>query len=642
MLSNFSRPRAFLRPRETSRNTLSVAEQKIKFPEMCEFVERELSPSLRFDDDNHCRLIIVNAPVKSGKRCIVEYIASLDKIPGSNDSTCVNIFISAFHRVADKSQRDELSRYGLIVHSINNEKNANKAVNEITTYIASGKNIKVHLDEADYGTGCSQKMAIVWEFIKGLLQVKTILYSATIEEAVYADRDLMEGVTRNIVDSFQTDNIKYVKYTPPSTFCGPEKFLEEGLVDNAIPFFNLNQTHNTIELSEQAKSIMLQLRDEMEDGSNSNILIVRLSYALDIFGNNTTRKDKKAIRVFLSHIDLFHELEGCIIIVDKTSSEDFICHSENVIFEQVQWSSSIYWRQKTQTVPIIVIMDQTSSRSTEWACHDRVFAVHNFSRSIFYNNSSQQDERTNHYITKYEGGFQRIQIYAHKRTFEYSAGLITVGSYLQGEFKMKAIRDTNQFCIINNDSYLVVQGACNGNSDIRRGRICEGYSHCTCGRGLEKSSAEQIMLELGSHCVPKLSPRITSDVKDKPDVRKIFVPCQSDDEYNEMIADPESSINRFLKERDEEWNVRYNPSRDIFRRQTRLDADGTTYLTRLRGSDSKLYSDQLLHWGFSLTHKNPRLMVCYDRETEFLGVCVRTFHGIIPITNISTTNSMYT
>lgn len=616
MLSNLSRSRATSRP-----PARSVAEQKRLFPQMCEFIESEISPSLIYDDTNLCKLIIINGPVKSGKRCMVEYIASLDKIPGSNTSTCVNMFISAFHRVADKSQRDEMSSYGITVHSINSEKNANKAVNDITTHIANGKNIKVHLDEADYGTGCAQKMAIVWNCLKGHPQVKTILYSATIEEAVYADPDLMENITRDIVSSFQTNNIKYVEYTPPSTFCGPEKFLEEGLVHNAIQFFNLNQTNGEVELSYQAISIMTELREAMTIERKRNIVILRMSYALDILGNNTTRKDKKAIRVFLNHIDLFPELEGCVIIVDKTSSEDFNCNSNNVIYEPVQWSSSVYWRHLTQDVPIVVIMDQTSCRSTEWACHDRVFAYHNFSKHIYYNNSSQQDERPNHYSTKYEGGFQRIRIYANKRTFEYSAGLITVSSYLQGEFKMKPFYDTGRFCIVNNDTSVVVEGGSNG---------------------LEKSIAEQRMLELGSHCVPKLSPRVTSVVKDKPDIRMIFVLCQSNDEYNEMIADPASTINLFLKEGGEEWNVGYTPSRDIFRRQTTLHTDRTTYLTRYRATVKKLYSDQLNHYGFSLTHKLPRLMVCYDRKTEDLGICVRTFHGIIPITNISTTKSMYT
>jgi hypothetical protein len=34
--------------------------------------------------------------------------------------------------------------------------------------------------------------------------------------------------------------------------------------------------------------------------------------------------------------------------------------------------------------------------------------------------------------------------------------------------------------------------------------------------------------------------------------------------------------------------------------------------------------------------------VCYNRETEELGVCVRTFHGISLITDIETSRSMYT
>ena len=624
--------------RATTQRPCSILEQRNKFPEMCNFVDTEISQALSFDANNPCRLVIVHAPVKSGKRCIVEYISTLDSIPNNTTSTSVNLFISSFHRVADELQRKELSSYGLKVYSITSEKAVDKVIADITNFINGGNTVKIHLDEADYGTGGFQKMSLVWNFIRNVDQVKTILYSATIEEAVFSNRALMEGVTRNIVDSFQTTSMKYVKYTPPSTFCGPEKFLEEGLVHDAIPFFNINQTDQTIGLSHQSRSIMTDLREEMNTpGSKRNIVILRLSYMVDIFGNDASRKDKKAIRVFLNNVDLIPELEGCIIVVDKSSSLDFECHSEHVIFETVQWSSSAYWQSKTQSVPVIVIMDQTASRSTEWACHDRVFATHNFSRTIFYNNQSQQDERPNHYSTKYVGGFQKIKIYSNVRSFEYSAGLITVGSYLQGEYKMQLIRNTDKYCIIKIETEYVVEGACNGRRDT-----CRGGGNCICNIGLAKETVEQIMLELGSHCTPKLSPRVMSDVRDRPNVRKIFVHCQSDDEYNNMITDPSSRINLFIKHGNESWNRNYRPAGNIFTRQTRLDTDGTTYLTRLRGSDSKLYLDQLTNWGFSLSHRKPRLMVCYNRETEELGVCVRTFHGISLITDIETSRSMYT
>ena len=62
-----------------------------------------------------------------------------------------------------------------------------------------------------------------------------------------------------------------------------------------------------------------------------NIIIVRLSYCVDIFGNDTARKDKKAIRVFLNNVDLIPELDECIIIVDKSGDVDFDCRSNNVL-----------------------------------------------------------------------------------------------------------------------------------------------------------------------------------------------------------------------------------------------------------------------------------------------------------------------
>ena len=641
MSAGIRNPRQLHNMRLSNNNTASsIEQQKIKFPEMCDWMDREILPCI--NPTSNIRLVVINAPVKSGKRCMVEYSASLDSIPNSTLRTREHIFISAFHRRADQLQRNELSSYGIKVHSIINTNSVNKTLADIQSITNSGKMAIIHLDEADYGSGTTQKLSHIWMSINNNNFVKIILYSATIEEAIYSNRELMEGVTRNIVENFSTDTIKYAKYTPPSTFCGPKKFLDEGLVHNAVQFFGID-SNNIISLSEHAKTILGDMQENMQQIQNSennslprrNIIILRLSYCVDIFGNDTARKDKKAIRVFLNNVDLIPELDECIIIVDKSGDVDFDCRSNNVLFEQVQWSHSAYWTGKTTQVPIIVIMDQTSSRSTEWACHNRVFAVHNFSNTIFFNNKSQQDERINHYSPKYQG-FQPIKIYGHIRSFEYSAGLITVASYLHGEYQMQKLRiNPSLFHIIDIETGNTFLTNCSCNEAAN----CRGGSTCPCG--FEKEDAEKILLIHGSHCIPKLSPRINSVIKDKPDIHRRFIPCRDDAVYNAMIDDPMSEINTFINEGGEQWNLDYISRPNIFSHQTRVADDGTIH-TNLRSNYNKLYYDQLSNWGFSSTAVTPRLMVCYHRETNQIGICARTYHGMILSTDISTTtSSMY-
>ena len=62
-------------------------------PHLTGFVRESVLPLL---EDPHCRRILLRAPVKCGKREIVEYIATRDLI---NHSTRVHAFLSAWHRV---------------------------------------------------------------------------------------------------------------------------------------------------------------------------------------------------------------------------------------------------------------------------------------------------------------------------------------------------------------------------------------------------------------------------------------------------------------------------------------------------------------------------------------------------------------
>ena len=96
-------------------------------PHLTSFVKHTITPRI---NASQCRRIVLRAPVKCGKREIVEYTAMRDK---DNKDTRVHAFLSAWHRVADEDQRNELGTHNLAVFSITNKKNVTNFENVVTT-----------------------------------------------------------------------------------------------------------------------------------------------------------------------------------------------------------------------------------------------------------------------------------------------------------------------------------------------------------------------------------------------------------------------------------------------------------------------------------------------------------------------------
>jgi hypothetical protein len=235
-----------------------------------------------------------------------------------------------------------------------------------------------------------------------------------------------------IIEGFVTEGHR-VEYTPPSGYCGPRRFLDEGLVREAIPFFY--KEGDTYALSPQGMEIVADLRASMANSHARNLIVLRLSYS-DLGGAQVDMKRNKAIYQFLHNLDSFPELADFLVVVDKG---DYIgIKNERIITERIQWSSSSYWRRQTKDSPILLVIDQTSSRSTEWACHDRIFATHDYRNVVQYTTVSQAQERVNHYEQRY-GGFQPIRVYANTRNFKLSAGIINYSSFLNYEWKPRKI-----------------------------------------------------------------------------------------------------------------------------------------------------------------------------------------------------------
>jgi len=305
----------------------------------------------------------------------------------------------------------------------------------------------IHVDECDHGSGKDQLLSKVYTEFRDDNNVLFILYSATPQEVLFSGEVELDELSEELLEETKNGG-KVLKYTPPPGYCGPGRFLDEGLVKNAMPFFD-PQTDGSIRLSTQGREIMSSLRESIATNPERNIIVLRLPYS-NSDGTKKIRKENKAIYQFIKGISRCPELEGVLITVDKSEEDlkDMDPVSEGVRLEKIGWSDKVYWDRMATGVPMIFVIDQTASRSTEFVCHKRIDSYHCFRNTIVFTTASQADERVNHYEQTY-GGFQPIRIYAHKKTFELSAGRIDYAEYVTKQWTKQRGPARDQYRIVN-------------------------------------------------------------------------------------------------------------------------------------------------------------------------------------------------
>ena len=180
-------------------------------PEIHSFVSGDLATCVA----NGKRHINTQAPVKSGKREIVEYISRVF-------STTSHYFLTSLNRKDVKLQGVELSTYGIRTCVVTTDDGSIER--DIAADVATGRRVMLLLDESDYGSGCRQKLSKVWNAFVDTPQVIFVYFSATSEETEASS--LTE----------RTDYAE-LEYTPPTTYCGAEYFLDSDLVFEPSAFF---------------------------------------------------------------------------------------------------------------------------------------------------------------------------------------------------------------------------------------------------------------------------------------------------------------------------------------------------------------------------------------------------------------------
>ena len=566
------------------------------------FVRTEILPLLE-DRDN--RRIVVRAPVKCGKREMVEYIAMRDSV---EKPTRVHAFLSAWHRRADADQRDELKHQNIAVFSITTQKETDVFLKWLFNKRRQQKTIVLHLDECDYGSGSKHMLSKVWKLTRDVVCITNILYSATPEEVLFSG-EVEDVEIDDMMEIFVSEGHS-VKYTPPEGYCGPGRFLDAGLVHEAIPFFH--KEGDAFVLSPQGKEIVADLRASMAVTPKRNLVVLRL-------GTSADKKENRAIYQFLQNIGSFPELAEFIVVVDKAGDMGIKC--DQISTERIQWSSPTYWRRQTTESPILLVIDQTSSRSTEWACHDRIFATHDYRNVVQYNTVSQAQERVNHYEQRY-GGFQPIRVYGHTRTFELSAGKISRRAFLTNPWEPRKI-DVRTSPV----PMFHVRSSATGHA-----------LHAECPEtGLLEVEADRLLQRLGCFAKTSLSARVAGEISEKPIVACAFLKVSPetwdavwsayrDDPANGLVSEDGTSIktqNPFLREKNKRADGKWQCSiRGVY---------------AVRDYDTDIAPNP--QWGMGHGGAALRVFLCHKGDEEGVAVVRRT--GWETKNTLRAKNSMY-
>lgn len=624
-------------------------------PHMANWVRRTVTPHLAPSTFNVRRLLI-HGQVKVGKREIVEYISLREH----NDPYRHHIFISSFHRKSDENQRTELEQHGLKVFSLFSKKKQDEAIEYIEDQLIIPDNrIIIHWDECDYGTGERQTLAKIYRHFRDNEQVFNILYSATPEEMLFSNEINQDD---EFVSEFYEEGI-VEKYEPPVGYCGAAEFMAHNLVQDAIPFFESSTNPHDIVLSAQAKIILrdakivmkeanrklrvLQdLLDDAEDNTNleeverlreeinfikvRNIIILRISY----FNGDDDDEDEdedsessshKAIYPFLRNSKRIPELKDVAIYADKFDVKSLESLT-NVNCLTVPWGKRVWWDNLPKDKLVLIVHDQTSTRSTEWVFHDRLFATHDYRKRITFNTVLQAQLRSAHYMQNY-GGFQPIHIYGHLKTFKLCVGDITARDYLTSEWLVRKIpkSDPPRYRLKHEFNAMERLPISLGGEIPEK----DGYP-------LELAQRMLTIMGCTNNGGTKMSQRIKGDSKCVPVIRSKFYPCEPENKVQivrEIMEDKDEYIAPFKE------GHRFTTT-NLFR-PVHFDETVERWRGTLRGNHVFEY-EELARCvaGIRIGEESCRLTVCY--KDGQVGLCLRVATGETKeVSDLAAYKSMY-
>ena len=346
--------------------------------------------------------IIVDAEEKSGKRVICEILALLTK-----NRNIQHVFFTSLNRLDIIPQFEEQQKYNIICERISSEKIAKEASECIETILKknSDKNIIVHFDECDYGTGYKQSMGKCWKYIMSKHpRILKVLYSATPEEASYELKKY-------------PNKWKIIIFKPSNLYCGAEWYLRNNKVHDAESFFDYNKNLEINGFSDQGRQCLKILKKKWKE-KGKNIGIIRLTK--NIKNPNETIKKK---------ITLFNQIQTWVKKYKKNLNKKLISCRFISGKNNFNWSNTSGSAGFSNEWIHLIFICQTCTRSTEvhndlkrkvafW--HDNRKLIKNGKKTnSCYNTLSQAFGRIKFYDT---GEDVDIDLYADRLVFELNSG----------------------------------------------------------------------------------------------------------------------------------------------------------------------------------------------------------------------------
>ena len=346
-----------------------------------DFVTREVEAAIASGK----RHLLAKAPVKAGKREIVECIAVAFR-----DSKV--FYTTSLNRKDVARQKLELDMYGVSTHLIDSATKSSIAIACIERVISSGKIAIICFDECDYGSGTNQKMAGLYRKFVDDDRVVKIYFSASAHETEASKlRDRGDYVC--------------LTYTPPPEYCGAKFFLDNDLVSREVDTFFEKDDDGNISISQHAHLVIQE-----SINANRHIGGVRLSRGIST-RDLKSRVVKEDIQRQLQNASGDGK-EWRIVPVDQTDSHD--------------WEDSDIARRYTNDTAVnyLFVFVQTCTRGTDlkgW--HHRLAFWHD-SRSkkdSDLNTLIQAFLRPSHYSTCYGGVPQHVRLYVDYVVVEMAA-----------------------------------------------------------------------------------------------------------------------------------------------------------------------------------------------------------------------------
>jgi len=415
-------------------HTYSVEQFERIFPEMTEQVRDKIEPLFDKAFYPELRLVICKMKVKGGKRVIVEYLTQKSK---HATEPVTNIFMSAWNRKADASQRDELKDYGVQVKNPSTSAKTEQIIKEIRRMPGHKR---IHLDELDYGSGDDGLLAKVYNEFKDDDNSLWIMYSATPEEMLCCQKWL------EIEDNGQG---VFVEIDPPAAYMGIKEYIDRGLVVESHSLFDFDGSC----LTGHGVSVFQKAAMDYMGNKNKNVCIIRVN------GRHEKKNRFNWVRENIHIVqDYFDQEVGpeCMVVRLK----DIGTKSSNT----VKWEDYDEWEEKVTSYFFVYLVEQSACRATEFRCHHRLnfYHSHRYTSEQNINTIIQDQERCVYYkldrahahatkYPKYVNLVPSCTIYGDHDVAMYSAGFITLEDLL---VKRKDLCPSSRTEVLNNSSKI--------------------------------------------------------------------------------------------------------------------------------------------------------------------------------------------